>query len=62
MTASEIQIKLIELGKKQSYLSKLFNRPPSQISNAINTKLYPTLKEKIIKHILLLESKQLKEN
>ena len=51
MTTIEIQVKLKQLGKNQAYLSKLFNRSPAQISNAIKTDLYPTLKSKIIKHI-----------
>jgi len=55
MTAIEIQIMLKRLGKTQAYLSKLFNRSPAQISNAITTNLYPTLKAKIINHIKKLK-------
>jgi hypothetical protein len=53
----EIKMSLQMLGKSQAYLAKLFNRPPSQISNAINTDLYPALKKKILRHIIKLEAK-----
>ncbi len=58
MTTVEIQVKLKQLGKNQAYLSKLFNRSPAQISNAIKTDSYPRLKTKIINHIEKLERKK----
>lgn len=50
-TNIEIQVKLKQLGKTQEYLSKKFNRKKSQISMAIKTEKYPTLKNKIISHL-----------
>jgi len=52
-----IQLRLKNLSKTQEQLATLFNRKPSQISNAINTDLYPTLRKKIISHIEKLEKK-----
>ena len=56
MKTVEIQVMLKQLGKTQMYLAKLFNRSPAQISNAIKTDLYPTLKRKIINHIQKLSN------
>lgn len=55
-----INLKLRKLQKSQRYLSKIFGRKPSQISQAINSDLYPTLRNKIISHIEKLESNRLK--
>ena len=52
-----IQLRLKRLKKTQGQLATLFNRKPSQISNAINTELYPTLRNKIINYIEKLEEK-----
>ena len=52
-----IKSQLWELKRTQIYLSKVFRRTPQQINAAIKGKQYPTLKEKIIKHILLLKLK-----
>ena len=51
----EIQSRLKRLNKTQLYLSRKFNRKPSQISMALKDG-YPTLKNKIIKHLDKLES------
>lgn len=56
MTDIEIEIKLKVIKKKQKYLSVKFNRSETLISKAIHTKKYPTLRAKIIKHILYLGS------
>lgn len=56
MTNIEIQIKLKTVKKSQNYLATKFHRSISLISKAINTNKYPTLRAKIIKHILYLES------
>ena len=52
-----IKEQLWDLNRTQIYLSKVFRRTPQQINAAIKGKQYPTLKEKIIKHILLLKAK-----
>jgi len=61
--AIEIQTRLKRLNRSQKYLSKIFRKPESHISTAINldtdwTKHFPRftkLREKIIKHIEKLE-------
>jgi hypothetical protein len=52
----DIQSRLKKLGKTQRYLGRKFNRKSSQISAAIRTNSYPTLKQKIIIHLEKLES------
>ena len=52
-----IKSQLWELKRTQIYLSKVFRRTPQQINAAIQFSQNPTLKEKIIKHILLLKAK-----
>jgi len=64
--AIEIQTRLKRLNRTQKYLSKVFRRPESHISTAINldtdyTKHFPRfliLRDKIIKHIEKLENKK----
>ena len=51
MTPIEIQVKLKVLGKTQKFLADKFDRDISQISQAIKTDRYPTLKQKIINYI-----------
>lgn len=53
----EIQTRLKRVNRTQKYLSSVFNRAESNISIAIRGERYPTLREKIIKHIELLEKK-----
>ena len=50
-----IKSKLQALQKDYFYLAAIFRRGKSQISQAINTDRFPTLKKKIIKHIEKLE-------
>ena len=52
-----INRQLWELKRTQRYLAKVFRRSPQQINSAILTNQQPTLKEKIVKHILLLKAK-----
>jgi len=60
MDAIEIQTRLKRLGIKfpNKYLKGVFKTKPSYITLAIQNKQYPELKDKIIYHIKLLESKQ----
>ena len=51
MTSTEIQIKLKVLGKSQEFLAKKFDCHRTQLSQAIKTDRYPTLKQKIINYI-----------
>ena len=53
-----IKEQLWDLNRTQIYLSKVFRRTPQQINAAIQSSQNPTLKEKIVKHILLLKSKE----
>ena len=64
MNSIEIQYRLKLLGRDfpNKYLAGVFKTRPEYITLAIQDKQYPKLKEKIEKHIELLESKQLKEN
>jgi len=65
MNSIEIQYRLKLLGRDfpNKYLAGVFKTRPEYITLAIQDKQYPKLKAKIIKHIELLESKQLiKEN
>jgi hypothetical protein len=57
MESHVIKSKLQFLQKDYSYLSAIFRRKKSQISQAINTDRFPTLKNKIVKHIEILEAK-----
>lgn len=51
MTSTEIQVKLKVLDKTQEFLADKFDCNKSQISQAIKTDRYPTLKQKIINYI-----------
>jgi hypothetical protein len=58
MESNIIKSRLMAIGKSQDYLSRIFRRSKSQISQAISSDRFPTLKEKIINHIKLLEDKK----
>jgi len=62
MTNIEIQIKLKILKKSQKHLALKFHRKASQISQAIQTDSYPTLKNKIIKYLQYLETNETFKN
>ena len=55
-----IKSKLTALQKDYKYLSAIFRRSKSQISQAINTDRFPTLKRKIINHIHKLGERKVK--
>jgi len=50
-----IKDKLQELNLTQRYLAKTLNCRPQQVSSAIHNGDQPTLKTKIIKHLIALE-------
>ena len=60
MNSIEIQHRLRLLGRQfpNKYLAGVFKTKPEYITLAIQDKQYPKLKEKIIKHIELLEAKE----
>ena len=62
MDSIEIQYRLKKLNRTQKYLSKIFRTKESHISVAISgingEPRYEKLRDKIIRHIKLLEAKQ----
>ncbi len=55
MRKKEILIKIKELGLTQVYLSKVLKCRPQQIFSAIHNNDQPTLRRKIIKHLIVKE-------
>ncbi len=52
-----IQTRLKRLNRNQKYLSRIFRKPESHISDAIREKRYPKLRAKILIHLDKLENR-----